>query len=59
MADPDEALPYIRQHAQEMDDAVLKSHVRTFVNDFSLALTDSGHQAIEKLASMAREAGAL
>jgi len=59
MADPNEALPYIRQHAQEMDDAVLKAHIRTFVNDFSLALTQPGRRAIEKLASMAREAGAI
>jgi hypothetical protein len=29
------------------------------VNDFSLALTQPGRRAIEKLASMAREAGAI
>ena len=59
MADPDEALPYIRRHAQEMDDAVLQAHIRTFVNDFSLALTPAGHRAIEKLAAMALDAGAI
>ncbi len=59
MADPEEALPYIRRYAQEMDDAVLQAHVRTFVNDFSLALTPVGHRAIEKLAAMARRAGAI
>lgn len=59
MADPDETLPYIRQHAQEMNDTVLQAHIRTFVNDFSLAQTDLGRQAIEKLESMARDAGAI
>ena len=59
MADPDETLPYIRQHAQEMDDTVLQEHIRTFVNGFSLAQTDVGRQAIEKLESMARDAGAI
>jgi 1,4-dihydroxy-6-naphthoate synthase len=59
MADPNETMPYIRQHAQEMDDTVLQAHIRTFVNDFSLAQTDSGRRAIEKLESMARDAGAI
>ena len=59
MADPDETLPYIRRHAQEMNDTVLQAHIRTFVNDFSLAQTDLGRQAIEKLESMARDAGAI
>jgi len=59
MADPDGTLPYIRQHAQEMDNSVLQAHIRTFVNDFSLAQTDLGRRAIEKLESMARDAGAI
>ncbi|WP_372680310.1 1,4-dihydroxy-6-naphthoate synthase [Desulfosarcina sp.] len=59
MADPEEALPYIRRHAQEMEDAVLRAHVRTFVNDFSLAQTDLGRRAIEQLESMARDAGVI
>ena len=59
MADPDEALPYIQRHAQEMDNTVLKAHIRTFVNDFSLTLTPPGRLAIEKLATMARDAGAI
>ena len=59
MADPDETMPYIRQHAQEMDDTVLQAHIRTFVNDFSLAQTGLGRRAIEKLEAMARDAGAI
>lgn len=59
MADPAATMPYIRQHAQEMDETVLKAHIRTFVNDFSLALTDKGRRAIETLERMARAAGAV
>lgn len=59
MANPDEAWPYIRQHAQEMDDTVLQAHIHTFVNDFSLDLTQQGQRAIETLETMARDAGAI
>lgn len=59
MAEPDKGLSYIRKHAQEMDDAVLKTHIRTFVNDFSLALTSQGRRAIDTLETMARDAGAI
>ena len=59
MAHPDEGLPYIRQHAQEMDDQVLRAHIRAFVNDFSLALTHVGRRAVGTLERMARDAGAI
>ncbi len=59
IANPDKTLPYIRQHAQEMDDTVLQAHIHTFVNDFSLALTTRGYRAIEMLETMAREVGAI
>ena len=59
MADPDETLPYMRRHAREMDDSVLQAHVRTFVNEFSLTQTQQGRRAIERLAAMARDAGAI
>ncbi len=54
---PDEAMPYMRAHAQEMDADVLRRHVETFVNEFSLALGDRGRQAVDVLAQRAREAG--
>ena len=59
MAHPEETMPYIRQYAQEMDEKVLQAHIRTFVNDFSLALPAQGRRAIETLEGMARDAGAL
>jgi len=59
MADPETALPYIRQHAREMDADVLKAHIHTFVNDFSLDLGTKGHEALNVLESMAKAAGVL
>lgn len=59
MADPEGALPYIRQHAREMDAAVLKAHIHTFVNDFSLDLEATGRKALDVLESMAKGAGVL
>ena len=56
---PEKTLPYVRQHAQEMDTAVLRAHIQTFVNDFSLAIPQTGMQAIETLEQMARQTGCL
>ena len=56
---PEEALPYVRRHAQEMDAAVLDAHIQTFVNPFSLELGEQGRQALETLETMARDSGAL
>jgi len=56
---PEETLPYIRQHAQEMDQAVLTAHIQTFVNPFSLDLGVPGQQALKALETMARDSGAL
>lgn len=53
-ANPDGADEYIKLHAQEMDDAVIKEHIATFVTDYSLDVGDAGVQAVQRLL---REAG--
>jgi len=50
---------YVREHAREMDPAVLKEHIKTFVNDYSLDMGDDGRAAIRRMADMARDAGFL
>jgi 1,4-dihydroxy-6-naphthoate synthase len=57
--DPQAALPYIRQHAQEMDIEVLERHIATFVNSFSLDLGPVGRQALQALEQRARDSGVL
>ena len=50
------ALPeYVRQHAQSMDEPVMRQHIDLYVNDFSLGLGAAGKQAIETLEDVYRK----
>ncbi len=40
---------YVKRHAQEMDEAVMRQHVDLYVNAFSLALGEQGRRAVETL----------
>jgi len=51
---PEGARDYIKSHAQEMDDGVIREHINTFVTDYSLDVGDAGVEAVERLL---REAG--
>ncbi len=51
--------PYIKKHAQEIDDAVIARHIDLYVNDFSLALGKEGQHAIAFLLQKGNEAGVL
>ena len=46
---PEKVMPYVRAHAQEMEDSVMQAHIDLYVNDFSLDLGDEGHTAILRL----------
>jgi 1,4-dihydroxy-6-naphthoate synthase len=48
-ADPDRSLPYIRAHAQEMDEAVMREHIALYVNPFSVDLGEQGERAVTEL----------
>ncbi len=56
-AHPEEPRSYIKQHAQELDDEVIDSHIDLYVNDFSLDLGDEGIKAVEMLLGRAEERG--
>ena len=43
------SLPYVRAHAQEMDEAVMYQHIDLYVNDYSVDLGEEGRRAIELL----------
>ncbi len=58
-SDPRAVLPYIRRHAQELDQKVLDEHIRTFVNDFTINLGGKGHASIQALEKRGAEAGIL
>ena len=48
-ANPMASREFIKQHAQELDDDVIDSHIALFVNDYSLSLGDEGRRAVEAL----------
>ena len=54
---PTAPLPYVRQHAQELDDDVIRQHIELYVNDYSLDLGETGRAAVAALETLARRAG--
>ncbi len=42
----DAALPFVREHAQEMDEAVMYRHIDLYVNDYSIDLGEDGRRAV-------------
>jgi len=53
----DEVVPFMKQHAQEMEPDVMNSHVALYVNAFTRSLGDQGRAAIEHLVGEARRRG--
>ncbi len=51
----EEAMPYIKEHSQEMEDEVIKKHIGLYVNDLSLDIGEEGERAIMKILGMAEE----
>lgn len=54
---PDEVMDYCRQHSQEMDRNVMRSHIDLYVNDFSLDLGQEGLAAVRRLFGEAEARG--
>jgi 1,4-dihydroxy-6-naphthoate synthase len=52
-----EALPYVRTHAQEMDDRVVQAHIDLYVNHFTVDLGSEGRRAVAALLEMAQGLG--
>ncbi|HBF88575.1 MAG TPA: 1,4-dihydroxy-6-naphthoate synthase [Bacteroidales bacterium] len=46
---------FVKQHAQEMNDEVMKKHIDLYVNKYTLELQDEGRKAIEYLLDLAKE----
>jgi 1,4-dihydroxy-6-naphthoate synthase len=41
--------PYIKEHAQAMDEQVMRQHIELYVNDHSIDLGEQGKNAVEQL----------
>ena len=56
-AHPSEPKAYIRQHALEMEDAVMQAHIDLYVNEFSLDVGQEGERAVKELFARAEARG--
>ncbi len=56
-ANPKSGINFIREHAQEMEEAVMYKHIELYVNQYSLDLGTEGRKAIDILFKMATEKG--
>lgn len=56
-ANPEASMPYVREHAQEMSEEVMKKHIELYVNKLSVNLGESGRMAIDALFRMGQERG--
>lgn len=54
-ANPEGTMDYVRAHAQEMDEAVMKKHIALYVNDFSIDLGETGRAAVLTMFNKAME----
>jgi 1,4-dihydroxy-6-naphthoate synthase len=44
-----ELASYVKEHAQEMSESVMRQHINLYVNDYSLQLGEQGKKAVNKL----------
>lgn len=54
MENPAASEEFVRSHAQEIEDTVIKEHIKLYVNDFTVSLGEDGRKAVQKLEEMAR-----
>jgi len=54
-AHPKSCIEFIREHAQEMDEAVMYKHIELYVNKYSINLGQEGRKAIDTLFTLAQE----
>ncbi len=50
---PESCMPFVKQHAQEMSEDVMRKHIALYVNEFSVNLGDIGKNAINLLINKA------
>jgi 1,4-dihydroxy-6-naphthoate synthase len=49
LQNPNDSLPFVKKHAQSMDESVMRNHIQLYVNDFSVDLGMKGREAITTL----------
>jgi 1,4-dihydroxy-6-naphthoate synthase len=56
-AHPQDVMPFVRTHAQAMDDTVMQAHIDLYVSRYTVDLGDAGRAAVYKMFELAREKG--
>jgi len=54
-----EVMPYVREHAVEMNEDVMRAHIELYVNEFTDDVGDLGREAVHALFARAHDAGIL
>jgi len=52
-------MPYVREHAVEMSDEVMRAHIDLYVNEFTDDVGENGREAVHALFARAHDAGIL
>jgi 1,4-dihydroxy-6-naphthoate synthase len=52
---PESSMAYVKAHAQEMSEEVIKKHIALYVNNFSIDLGETGINAVQLLFNKAKE----
>lgn len=58
-AHPSDVMPFVRQHAQEMDESVMRAHIDLYVTRHTVELGEDGRAAILQMFQLAKERGIL
>ena len=58
-AHPEASRDFVRAHAQEMSEDVMRRHIELYVNDYSIDLGNEGRRAVELLFARAAETGVI
>ena len=56
-AHPDDVMPFVRAHAQAMDDVVMQAHIDLYVTHYTADLGDEGRRAVQEMFRIAEEKG--
>jgi 1,4-dihydroxy-6-naphthoate synthase len=59
MKDPASVMPFVRAHAAETEEAVMKQHIALYVNEYSIALDEPAREAISLLLKEGHRSGLL
>jgi len=51
-AHPEEAIPYVKMHSQEMEEEIMWQHIHLYVNDYSISLREKGEEAVKKFLAL-------